>query len=118
MLMFSIYDSKAEAYNNPFYARNEATARRMFGAAAMDPNTDLHKFGGDFTLFMVGEFDEDTGLLHRPPLGGGAFINCGTALQAVQLVQYTEIEEADLSEVKAADVKTLRDALRDENGNS
>lgn len=61
--MFSVYDSKAEAFIQPFFSPNSAVARRMFESAANDPNTDICKFAEDYTLFEIGTFENDQGLV-------------------------------------------------------
>lgn len=76
MYVYSIYDSKADAYARPFYAPKDAVAIRMVAEAARDPQTDLFKFGGDYTLFLIAEFDETSGNLYASE----AKINLGTAL--------------------------------------
>lgn len=74
--IFSIFDSKVNAYAIPFSAPNASAAIRMVAAATMDSESDLFKFGADFTLFEIGEFNEETGFI--VPLD--AFNNLGTAL--------------------------------------
>lgn len=74
--VYSVYDSKAEAFKPPFVAVSRGVAVRMIRAAAMDEATELHKFGADFTLFEIGEFDERTGRVEHLE----AFVNLGTAL--------------------------------------
>lgn len=63
MKMFSVYDSKAEAYLAPFFSATEATAMRAFEAAAKDEQHDFHKWSEDYTLFCLGTFDEFTGII-------------------------------------------------------
>lgn len=58
--MFTVYDSKAEVYMRPFFARADGEATRMFAASVADPN---HQFGSnpaDYTLFAIGEYDDDS----------------------------------------------------------
>lgn len=61
MKMFSVHDSKAEGFIQPFFAPNDAVASRMFERAANDPTTDISRFAEDYTLFEVGSFDQNTG---------------------------------------------------------
>lgn len=63
MLVLSVYDSKAQVYSQPFFSANIATATRMFSAAVADPNTQLSKFPEDYSLHVLGEFDDATGTL-------------------------------------------------------
>lgn len=58
---FAVYDSKAEAYLQPLFAPTIAVALRMFTSAVNDSNTDFHRYAGDYTLFHLGEFDNETG---------------------------------------------------------
>jgi len=59
--VFSIYDSKAEAFSNPECIPSKGEAIRGFAAAANNPQTQIGKYPADFTLFEIGEYDTDTG---------------------------------------------------------
>jgi len=61
--LFSVFDSKAEAFITPFFAPTIAVAMRMFEQACNDQTTDFHRYASDYTLFEVGYFDTDSGLL-------------------------------------------------------
>lgn len=61
--MFSVYDSKTEAFLQPFYALATGAAVRMFEEAATDESHHFHKHSGDFTLFEIGAFNDETGQL-------------------------------------------------------
>lgn len=63
MKLYTIHDSKAEAFITPFFAINQGVAMRMFQTAAMDENHDFHKHAGDFTLFEIAVFDEKSGFI-------------------------------------------------------
>ncbi len=76
MKIFSVYDSKAEAYLQPIFCKTTAVAVRMFEAAAADAGHDFGKFSGDYTLFELGEWDEQVGEFAVY----GAQVNLGTAL--------------------------------------
>lgn len=58
--IFTVYDSKAEAYLPPFFMRSHGEALRAWEATVNDPNTNFNKFPADFTLFELGEFDDAT----------------------------------------------------------
>lgn len=77
LTIFSIHDSKAEAFIQPYYAPNRGTGERMFADAANDPQTQFHKHAADYTLFELGHFDSKSAeiKLHPTP------INLGLALQ-------------------------------------
>lgn len=59
--IFTVYDSKAEAYLQPFYMQSTGQALRSFEDTVNDTNTQFHKHAADFTLFEIGNFDDSTG---------------------------------------------------------
>lgn len=60
--VFSVYDSKAESYIQPFFAPTVAVGLRLFDQAVQDERNDFHRFAGDYTLFHLGAFDSATGV--------------------------------------------------------
>lgn len=79
--VFAVRDSKAEAYMNPFFMRSRGEALRAFVSGVNDPQTQLCKFPADFTLFEIGEFDEESGDLVMLPTGK---VSLGLALEFKQ----------------------------------
>lgn len=63
MKLFSIYDHKAKAYGLPFYQRQSGEAIRSFSDLANDDKSNVCKHPEDYTLFLLGDFDELTGLM-------------------------------------------------------
>ena len=57
-ILFSIYDSKAQAYFPPFCLHNPQMAIRQFSDMVNDPETRISKHAEDYTLFQIGEFDD------------------------------------------------------------
>lgn len=72
--IFSVFDSKAEAYITPFFLPNTAMAVRAFTDCV---NSESHQFGAnpqDYTLFLIGSYnDNDAELIPSVPrsLGNG-----------------------------------------------
>lgn len=62
--IFSVYDSKAEAYLPPFFVASKGAAIRMFSDACNDVGHNFFKHAEDYTLFELGEFDDLTGNIH------------------------------------------------------
>lgn len=60
--VFSIYDSKVEAYLQPFFAPTKGAAIRYFSDAIADPQHQFFKHCEDFTLFHLGSYDDSGGL--------------------------------------------------------
>lgn len=59
---YTIYDSKAKAYMEPFYSLNDETATRRFSNDVNHAEGLFSKFPEDFSLFHSGEFDYETGI--------------------------------------------------------
>lgn len=58
--MFTVYDSKSEAFLKPFYELATGAAVRSFETAANKEGHDFHRHGADYTLFELGTFDPGT----------------------------------------------------------
>ena len=61
MKMFSIFDVKADVYQQLFVMHTRAQAIRAFSDLANDKFTDVGKHPEDFKLVCVGTFDVSTG---------------------------------------------------------
>jgi len=75
--VFSVYDSKAEAYLQPFFCVNRAVGIRNFSAAAGDPSSGFCRHAADYTLFEIGDFNPVSGVIDCYD----SFVSLGTALQ-------------------------------------
>lgn len=63
-IAFTIYDRKAEIYNQPFYAPTAGAAVRMIeDTMRQSPDGDLAQHPEDFVLYEVGAFNATTGEL-------------------------------------------------------
>lgn len=78
ILVFSVYDSKAEAYLKPFFAPTIGLALRSMQAAVSDDQHEFCKYPGDYTLFQIGTYRDETGQLEPNPQG---HVSLGTALE-------------------------------------
>ncbi len=86
--VFAIYDTKAEAYLQPFCTHNKATAIRSFSDLANDPATQFHQHAGDYVLFQIASYDDQTAALKKLT----ANVNLGTALEFQQPTQVPALE--------------------------
>lgn len=59
----SVRDSAADVYASPFTSQNINTAMRDFAHACRDQQSQLSKNPEDFALYLLGEFEDDTGIL-------------------------------------------------------
>lgn len=73
LLAFSVYDEKAKAFLPPFFLHNADIAKREFGFCVNDKNHAFGKAPHDYTLFSVGAFDDNTGILlgEKNPIANG-----------------------------------------------
>lgn len=57
--VFSIYDSKMEAFNQPFFMNASGAAIRAFSDMVNgDKETNVYKHPEDYTLFELGVYDD------------------------------------------------------------
>lgn len=56
--IYSVYDSKAEAYIPPMFYQSKGQALRQFSEVANDKTHQIGKYPEDFTLFEIGEFND------------------------------------------------------------
>lgn len=60
--ILSVRDSAADVFGQPFYSTSIGAAVRGFGDEVNNPRegNTIHKHPGDFLLFHLGEFDDNT----------------------------------------------------------
>lgn len=59
--IFTVYDSKAEAFITPFFMQNIPTAVRVFGDMVNSHDHAFAKHPEDYTLYHLGSYDDDNG---------------------------------------------------------
>ena len=65
---YGIYDSKAQAFLQPFWSRSNGDAMRNFEDVAKDVKTPIGMHPGDYQLYEIGSFDDQDGRLsHLEP---------------------------------------------------
>ena len=75
--IFTVFDSKAAAYLQPFYSQTKGVAIRQFSDAINgDPNHQFARHPEDFTLFELGSYDDNTAKfsLHETPQAMGVAV--------------------------------------------
>ncbi len=87
MNIYTVYDSKAEAYLQPFYSRTAGEAIRNFETACNKSEHEFHIHAADYTLFEIGEFNETTGFIQRRQ----SHLNLGNALQYIRSAQLSVV---------------------------
>ena len=67
--IFTIYDSKADAYLTPFFLHKERMAIRVFSDCINDAEHMFGKHPEDYTLFQIGSWgDEKAKFLTNSPI--------------------------------------------------
>jgi hypothetical protein len=74
-LVYAIFDSKVGVYAQPFFMRTRGEAIRAFETLANDRNSQLNKYPGDFSLFELGEYEDEEGTFKNRTAG----LNLGLA---------------------------------------
>lgn len=63
LFAMSILDNRADVYNTPFFSRGLGEAERNFQELCNDPKSMVNKYPDDYSLYLIGEFDDQTGKL-------------------------------------------------------
>ena len=58
--IYTIHDSKADAYLPPFFLHADGMATRSFQDCIHDPEHNFGKHPQDYTLFNIGSFNDKT----------------------------------------------------------
>lgn len=92
--VFAVYDSAVKVYDRPFICQTEAEAIRGFMDACSDPKTMLHRHPEDYTLFLLGEYDDSLGVIRNlqapEPLGSAQKFHPGAKKVEPKQVQLAQ----------------------------
>lgn len=61
--IYSVFDLKGETFSQPYFAVTDGVAMRLFGDACLDPETPLGRHPEDFSLYRVGVWNCDNGVV-------------------------------------------------------
>jgi len=80
---YAVYDSKAKCYLPPFTIHRAEMAQRIFSDCINSTDHQWGKHPADYTLFEVGIYDDETGLIkpYEAP------VTKGNGLQYVQIAE-------------------------------
>lgn len=62
LIVTAVRDSAVNAYMPPFYSRHLGEAMRSFGDLVRSSDSAVSRHPTDFHLFLLGEYDDTTGL--------------------------------------------------------
>ena len=57
--VFTVYDTKSQAYLQPFFLQTEGQAIRAIADCVNDPEHQFARHPGDYTLFALGTFNDE-----------------------------------------------------------
>jgi hypothetical protein len=74
--IYSVYDSKVEAYLQPFFMQAKGAAIRAFSDTVQDSSNNFGKHPEDYTLFELGTWDDTNAsyVPHSTPISIGVGI--------------------------------------------
>lgn len=61
LCIFTIFDKKAVAYNQPFYYHQKGQAIRALQDNVAQVDSPISKHPEDYALYKIGEFDDQSG---------------------------------------------------------
>ena len=75
---FAVFDAAAGLYGVPMFLNSKGVAVRTFMDECNNPQSSINKHAADYTLFQIGEYDDNTGeLTPITPL------SCGNAVEFI-----------------------------------
>ena len=117
MKMYSVFDAKSGAWMRPIFANAHGEAIRFFQLEAERPDALMHKFGEDFVLFYIGEFDEEEGRVtgcEPLPLSRASEFTANSATAASEgIVPEQSPREKFIAEREDQDELDLKDRIRE-----
>jgi len=74
--VYSVYDSKVEAYLPPLFMKSKGEFLRAFTKAANDEKSQIGEYPQDYTAFEIGSWDDGSCKfeLHKTPISLGVAI--------------------------------------------
>lgn len=60
---YSIFDTKALVYMQPFFTSTNGAAVRMLADTANDMNTTIGRHPADYVLYCIGHYDDQSGAM-------------------------------------------------------
>lgn len=96
--VFTVYDSKLEAYMSPFLMQTKGQALRAFSDSvnSAESKNGFYHHPEDFTLFEIAEYDDATGnyTMHE------AKIALGVATEFKKQLEMTDVRQMSLKSVQ------------------
>jgi hypothetical protein len=82
--LYAVFDLKARAYMQAFQSQNDHMAIRGFSEACFNPEVPFSKYPKDYSLYKVGEYDDQTGTFKNEEPAPVPVISAVNAIQQAQ----------------------------------
>lgn len=92
--VFTVYDQKADAYLPPWIMPKAVMAQRVFGDCVNSKDHQFNAHPDDYTLFMLGDWNDETGEFRQLPQGKRSLGNGLEYLKSVNSGDQMELIEA------------------------
>lgn len=66
--VYSIYDEKAKYFGKLTFFANDDDAKRAFGDLVVTEGNGVNRHPGDFKIYKLGTFDDNSGLMLSCPM--------------------------------------------------
>lgn len=102
LLLYSVKDGLTGIFSGIFMASSSAEAQRLFDDWTRDPQNAIHSNPEDYFLYLLGEFDRDTGkgiFLDDPKMvgkGNKSVAEAGSLAEAHRLIERLGAEVMNL----------------------
>lgn len=101
MKLYTVYDSKSEAYDRPWVSPSRGIAIRSLLDVLKDQNHPFTKWPGDFTLFEIGSFDEQKGTIETYD----AKVNLGVMIELAGLNKDSQVSPLNIKREESSSKK-------------
>lgn len=79
--VFTVFDEKSEAYLQPFFLDTLGQAQRAMTDCVNDINHQFCRHTSDYTLFLLGTFDDSTGTFEMDKKSLGSLLEYKTQME-------------------------------------
>lgn len=95
--VFTVYDSKAEAYLPPFFVNTKGEAIRAFSDCCNDKNHQFGQHAADYTLFELGSYSYLEGCfnIHETKVSLGNGVEYQKTVQLPEVAQVKQLSIAN-----------------------
>ncbi|MDO3651329.1 phage ORF5 protein [Nocardia mangyaensis] len=88
--IFTVYDEKSEAYLQPFFLDTIGQASRAMTDCCNDLNHQFNRHTADYSLFQLGEYDDQTATINYNKKSLGSLLEYKTNIQAENMEETTK----------------------------